>query len=288
MENLNDRVEAVAEGAPSWCQDPQRCDTSPAKVKQCGKCRNVPHLPASESNFVEGSRSVWVYYPQGILRRPVAESDLFSARFPLPRSFQPHECRGVKLAPEIVETAPYPGHSLFQDSFFFCKFKKVGDTPGLADIYVETVMDGYSGLAFAKVYPEESAMNATDILTTRVAPFFEGHGVPIEQVVTDKTSEYCGVAPAHPYETFLATSHIYHAQTERAGQTHSPLCMQFFGVLQHEFFAPALRGRYTHKLETLQRDLDNFLITYNSNRPSLAPGMHGQPPMHAFPHTGPA
>jgi hypothetical protein len=80
MDNLNDRREATVEGAPSWCQDPQHCDLSPARVKQCGKCKNIPHLPASQSNFVEGSRSVWVYYPQGILRRPVVESDLDSAR----------------------------------------------------------------------------------------------------------------------------------------------------------------------------------------------------------------
>lgn len=285
MENLNDLGDVARAGAPSWCQEPQQCDHSPAKIKQCGKCRNIPHLPAAESNFVEGSRSVWVYYPQGILRRPVGESDLYSTRPTQPHAFHPHECGAAKSAPEIVESAPYPGHSLFQDSFFFCKFTKVGDAPGLEEVYVETVVDGYSGLAFAKVYPAESAMNAADIFTTRVAPFFNRHGVPIEQVVTDKTSQYCGIAPIHPFEAFLATSHIRHVQAERSPQTHSPLCMQFFDVLQHEFFAPALRVKFQHTLETLQQDLDNFLNTYNSARPSQAPGMHGQPPLRAFPDT---
>jgi hypothetical protein len=282
MQNLNDRGGAAVGGAPSWCQDPQRCDQSPAKVRQCGKCRNIPHLPASESNFVEGSRSVWVYYPQGFLRRPVAESDLYSSHSTPRRSFLPHECRRAQSAPDTVETAPYPGHSLFQDSFFFCKFLQVGDAPGLADVYVETVVDGCSGLAFAKVYPAESAMNAADIFTTRVAPFFNRHGVLIEQVVTTGADEYYGIAPIHPFETFLAASHIRHVRTERSGQLHSPLCMQFFGVLQHEFFAPALRGRFQHTLETLQRELDHFLDTYNSARPSLAPGTNGRPPLRAF------
>jgi hypothetical protein len=288
MGNLNERGGTTVGSAPSWCQEPQECDHSPAKIKQCGKCKNIPHLPAAESNFVEGSRSVWVYYPQGILRRPVAESDLYSSSSASERPFLPHECGAAKSTPEIVESAPYSGHSLFQDSFFFCKFQRLGDAPGLAEVYVETVVDGYSGLAFAKVYPEESAMNAADIFTTRVAPFFNRHGVLIEQVVTDKTSEYCGIAPSHPYETFLATSHINHVLTERSAQMHSPLCMQFFGVLQHEFFAPELRGRYQHSLETLQQGLDNFLNTYNSTRPSLAPGMQGQPPLYAFPDMDPA
>jgi hypothetical protein len=282
MSNLIDQGGAAVGGAPSWCQDPQRCDLSPAKVKRCAKCRHVPHLPASESNFVEGSRSVWVYYPQGILRRPVSESDVYPSHSAPRRSFPPHDCRGTQSAPGIVEAAPYPGHSLFQDSFFFCKFQKIGDAPGLADVYVETVVDGCSGLAFAKVYPGESAGNAADIFETRVAPFFTRHGVPIEQIVTTSAEEYCGIVSVHPFETLLAASHILHVQTELSGRAHSPLCMQFFDVLQHEFFAPALRSRFEHTLETLQQELDHFLIAYNSARPSLAPGMHGRPPLRAF------
>lgn len=282
MPSLNDRGGVAVGGAPSWCQDPQLCDASPAKVKQCGKCRNVPHLPAGESNFVEGSRSVWVYYPQGFLRRPVAESDLPAEGSAQHRSFLPHECRGAKSAPDIVEAAPYPGHSLFQDSFLFCKFKKFGDEPGLADVYVETVVDGCSGVAFAKVYSGESAVTATDIFETRVAPFFERHGVPIEQVITTGAGEYSGIAPIHPFETFLAKSNIRHVYTPRSGQMHSPLCMQFFSILQHEFFAPALRGKFQHTLESLQKELDHFLDAYNSSRPSLAPGMNGRPPLRGF------
>lgn len=285
MDKSKDRGEISVGSIPPWCQDPQSCDQTPAKMKQCGKCKSIPHLPASESNFVEGSRSVWVYYPQGILRRPVAQSDLDSPRAAETHLFTPHECRGTQSAPDIIEAAPYPGHSLFQDSFFFCRFQKVGDTPGLSDVYVETVVDGFSGLAFAKIYPAENAMNATDIFNTRVAPFFSSHGMPIEQVLTTNANEYVGVPPIHPFETYLAISHIKHEQTRRSGQMHSPLCMQFFSVLQHEFFAPALRGRFQHTLESLQKELDTFLNAYNSARPSLAPGMNGQPPLRAFPDT---
>ncbi|MBZ5660288.1 MAG: hypothetical protein LAO08_07750 [Acidobacteriia bacterium] len=282
MPNLDERGGVAVGGAPSWCQEPQRCDASPAKLKECGKCRNIPHLPAAESNFVEGSRSVWVYYPQGILRRPVSEGDLPATRPAQPRSFLPHECRGAKSAPEVLETAPYPGHSLFQDSFLFCKFKKVGDAPGLEEVYVETVVDGCTGLAFAKVYSAESGVNATDIFETRVVPFFARHGVPIEQVITTGADEYCGTPLLHPFETYLAASNIRHTQTERSGKLHSPLCMQFFGILQHEFLAPALRGRFQHTVESLQQELDHFLDAYNHARPSLAPGMQGRPPLRAF------
>jgi hypothetical protein len=282
MPNLNDRGGVAVGGAPSWCMDPEHCDSSPAKVKQCGKCRNVPHLPAAESSLAAGSRSMWVYYPQGILRRPVLESDLPATRPVRSISVHSHECRAGLPEPDHAESAPYPGHSLYQDSFLFCKFKKIGDAHQLADVYVETIVDGCTGLAFAKVYSAEGAWNAADIFQTRVAPFFARHGVPIEQVITTGAEEYCGIPPIHPFEAFLAASGIRHARAQGSGESHSPLCAQLFAVLQHEFLAPALRGKFEHTLESLQQELDHFLTAYNSARPSLAPGMHGRPPLRAF------
>ncbi len=43
-------------------------------------------------------------------------------------------------------------HSLFQEVFFFCTVKDIGDVPGAGCIYVETVVDRDAGIAFAKVY----------------------------------------------------------------------------------------------------------------------------------------
>jgi hypothetical protein len=282
MRSTNNRRGVAVGGAPPWCQDPERCDLFRARAKRCRKCRNVPHLPATLSNLAEGSRSVGVYYPQGMLRRPLAESDLHSVSPFLSRTFLPHQCGGIKSVPEAVETAPYPGHTLFQDSFFFCKFKKIGDAPGLENVYVEIGVDGSSGLAFAKIYPTQSPWNAADIFSTRVAPFFERHGVPIEQVITPNSREYSVISTLQPFEISLAASGIRHTQTDRSLRPHLPRCSQFFGVLQHEFFAPVLRGRFQHTLESLQQELDHFMAVYNSDRPSPAPGMHGRPPLRAF------
>ena len=111
---------------------------------------------------------------------------------------------------------PTTGHSLFQEMFFFCTVKNVGDIPGAGCIYVETVVDRDSGIAFAKVYSAKNAMNAVDILASRVVPFFERQGIAIKEIHTRKTSEYCGLPPAHPFETFLATSHIQHLPMDHA------------------------------------------------------------------------
>ena len=298
MHGHGDFGEIAVGGAPSWCVDPEHCDHSSSKVKECGKCKSVPHLPAAASTLDEGSRSVWVYFPQGIRRRPVAESDLGSVREAEALALFPHECHAGKslqgrqdqkeIAPRLdIYSASYPGHALFQDSYHFCKFKKFGDAPGLSDIYVEIVLDGYSGMAFAKVYSELNAMNATDILKTRVTPFFSAHGVPMEQVFTQKTQEYCGMAPAHPYETFLSAASISHMHTvsDGVGPDRGSPCEHFYKLLQRDFLGLALRTRYRHTVETLQSALDDFVESYNSTWPSLAPGMHGQPAMRAFLNT---
>ena len=287
MENHSDRGGVTVAGAPSWCLDPQHCGHGVAKGKKCQKCRDIPHLPAAESSFVEGSHSLWVYYPDGILRRPLAETDLYSRCAADSIPLLPHRCGAAKSATETAEahgSAPYPGHSLFQDSFFFCKFKKLGDSPGLSDLYVEIVVDGYSGFAFAKVYPNEHAMNAADIMATRVAPFFKSNGVPIEKIFTRKTHEYWGIAPMHPFETFLLSARITHEQTRPLDQFHNSICEQFFIFLHHEFLGRALRSRYQHSLETLQHDLDEFVNRYNSTHPSFNPAMLGKPPLRAFPN----
>ena len=163
-------------------------------------------LPAEESNFVPGCRSIWVYYPLGLLRRPMSWPEAFGDPVAGPTPVHARVCQEVNPMKETSDLPPlpYPGHSLFQESYFFCKIKDVGDAPAAGDVYVETIVDGYSRLAFAKVYSASNAMNAADLLRTRVLPFFKHYGVAIERVFTRKEAAYCGLAPMHPFETILS------------------------------------------------------------------------------------
>lgn len=155
-------------------------------------------------------------------------------------------------------------HTLYQDVFFFCEVKNVGDVQGAGCIYVETVVDSEAGCGFAKVFPAKNALNAVDILSSRVLPFFEESGITIKEIRTRKIPEYCGLVPVHPFETFLATSHIRHLSTNQPGKPYSYLCVQFYQYLQKEFFQPALRKSFIVTLDELQFDLDAFLHTFNA------------------------
>jgi hypothetical protein len=159
-----------------------------------------------------------------------------------------------------------PGHWLFQESFFFCRVRKIGDATRTECIYIETVVDRDSGVAFAKVYPARNAMNSVDLLTSRVAPFFEGRRISIQEIHTRKTNDYCGLPHKHPHETFLAASHILHLGTDEHGKPYNYLCLQFYELLLKEFFPLAHRSHFHQSLSEIQNEPDAFANAYNATQ----------------------
>ncbi len=230
----------------------------------------IPFSRTAESTNSEASGSVCVNDSKSSLQSSGAVSDQSLDHPPEQPNFSAHPCVGAIIEVEKIEGKEYavsnPGHALFQEMFFFCRVKKVGDVPGTECIYVEAVVDRDSGVAFAKVYPARNAMNAVDILASRVLPYCERHGVAIKEVHTRKTSEYCGLPPRHPFETFLAASHIEHLEIKPSSSPYNYLCEQFYRFLLKEFFPLALRRTFELSLREMQRDLDAFVNDCNSGR----------------------
>jgi hypothetical protein len=220
-----------------------------------------------EAELSCGSHRVWAYYPHGLL--PSHEHFQMGT---VPETRLPfcHECRPGEVNPEPQrheDAALYRDHLLFQESFFVCTVKGFGDLPSVRDIYVETVVDANCRLGFAKVYPSKNAMNAVDILQDRVLPFYERYAVTIRRVCTRSTREYCGLAPVHPFETLLSTSHIEHSSLNPSCGMHNQPCEDFYHVLCTEFFTPAIRNNSYNSFGKLQQDLDVFVEKYNHERP---------------------
>jgi len=232
----------------------------------------IPFLASSDSTLGDASRSKWTSQVQQIKVRAASASEQFLDHFAEEPRFVAQPYTGETGAGEETkkegDSAAARGHSLFEELFFFCRVKKVGDLPEAECIYVETVVDRDSGLAFAKVYPTKSARNAVDILETCVMPIFERSGISIQEIHTRKTSEYWGLLPVHPFETFLATSHIQHLEIGQASRPYNFLCEQFYTRLLKDFFPVALRRSFQLTLAELQVELDSFLETHNT---ALAP-----------------
>ena len=214
-----------------------------------------------------GSHRVWAYYPQGLLpfHGHFQMGTVPGTRLPFCR-----ECHPGKLNREPKtrkHAALYPERLLFQESFFACTLKNFGDLESVGEIYVETVVDAKSRLGFAKVYPSRNAMNAADILQDQVLPFYERYAVTVERICTRSTREYCGLAPIHPFETVLATSHIEHSSLNPGCGMHNQPCEDFYRILYTEFFTPAIRNNSYVSFGKLQQDLDDFVEKYNHDRP---------------------
>ena len=225
-----------------------------------------------EAELSCNSHHAWVHFPQGLL--PLHQ-DLQRRAEPGPAEATIHGCLPAmsnREQDELPDAAPFPGLSLFQESFFVCTIRGIADVPGIRDIHVETVVDANCGLAFAKVYPCRNSMNAADILQDRVLPFYARHAISIGKIFTRSTREYCGLAPIHPFETLLSTSGVEHATIDsRWGMRNRP-CDDFYRILCGEFFTPAIRSNSYLSFAALQRDLDVFLEKYNYERaPSARP-----------------
>jgi hypothetical protein len=265
MRNLL-KIREVAAEAPLPGSRPSRGPTFCVEARLPMSHELIPFLHSAELDCSSNSRSVWVHYPPEMLRRPKVESEKRLDHVQEKPGFLAHPCMGGKSEVEEKKkkenAAFHDGHSLFQQLFFFCTVKNVGEVPGTGRIYVETVVDRDSGIAFAKVYSAKNAMNAVDILADRVVPFFQRQGIAIKEIHTRKTSEYCGLLPVHPFETFLTTRHIQHLPIDQSSQPYNYLCEQFYRLLLRDFFPVALRRKFQLSLDELQKDLDIFVQAY--------------------------
>src|SRR5438270_5411643 len=92
----------------------------------------------------------------------------------------------------------HPGYCGAQDTFY------VGNLKGVGRVYQQTFIDTYAKVGFAKLYDRKTPITAVDLLNDRVVPFFDEHDVPLQRVLTDRGTEYCGTHDRHEYELYLA------------------------------------------------------------------------------------
>jgi hypothetical protein len=158
-----------------------------------------------------------------------------------------------------IETA-HPGYLGSQDTFY------VGTLKGVGRIYQQTFVDTYSKVAFAKLYGTKTPITAADLLNDRVLPFFERHELPMLRILTDRGTEYCGRAEKHDYELYLALNDIDHTKTKAKSPQTNGICERFHKTILQEFYQVTFRKKLYTDLESLQVDLDEWLVYYNEQR----------------------
>jgi len=123
---------------------------------------------------------------------------------------------------------------------------------------------------------------AADLLNDKVLPLYEESGIPLLRILTDRGTEYCGAREHHEYQLYLAIENIDHTKTKaRHPQTNS-ICERFHRTIQEEFYAIAFRKKIYSNLEELQKDLDQWISYYNTERCHSGKHCEGKTPLQTW------
>lgn len=185
------------------------------------------------------------------------------------------KAREEKAAHGEIETE-HPGYLGCQDTYY------VGNLKGVGRIYQQTFIDSYCKVVQVKLYDRKHAITAADMLNDRVLPFYEGFGIPLLRILTDRGSEYCGNREHHEYALYLDLENIEHTRTKAKSPQTNGICERFHQTIQHEFYASAFRRKLYHSLEQLQADVDEWVQYYNAERTHSGKHCFGKTPMQTL------
>lgn len=134
--------------------------------------------------------------------------------------------------------------------------------------------DTYSKVGFAKRSDRKTPVTAADLLTDRVLPFFEQYAIPLNRILTDRGTEYCGAPERHESERYLAVENIDHTRTKTRHPQTNGICERFHKMMLNEFYRVVFRKKIYRTLEEIQ--------AYNEHRPHQGRWCYGKTPMQTF------
>lgn len=184
-----------------------------------------------------------------------------------------------RFSPEFRERhieARHTGDLVAVDTFF------VGHLKGVGKVYLQSVIDCHSRYAWGRLYANKLPVTAVHVLNNDVLPTFEQHGARIATVLSDNGREFCGRPDRHPYELFLQIEEIEHRTTRVRRPQSNGYVERLHRTLLDEHFRVAGRKTFYESIDEMQKDLDAFIVVYNTRRPHQGRGMNGRTPAKAF------
>jgi len=158
----------------------------------------------------------------------------------------------------------------------------VGTLKGVGRVYLQSVIDCYSRYAWGRLYTSKLPVTAVHVLNNDVLSFFEQHHAAITTILSDNGREYCGRPDRHPYELFLQLEGIEHRTTRVRRPQSNGFVERLHRTLLDEHFRIMGRKKWYESVEAMQKDLDDYLIHYNTKRPHQGRNMNGRTPEKVF------
>ena len=184
-----------------------------------------------------------------------------------------------RYSPEFRERhidTRFPGDLVAVDTFY------VGTLKGVGKVYLQSVLDTFSRMAWGHLYTSKLPVTAVHVLNNRVLPFFEEHGVKVKTLLSDNGREFCGRPDRHPYELFVQLEGIEHRTTKVRRPQSNGFIERFHRTLLDEHLRVKGRTTWYESVDEMQTDLDAYLEVYNTKRPHRGRKMNGRTPYTVF------
>ena len=109
-------------------------------------------------------------------------------------------------------------------------------------------------------------------------PFYEEHDIPLQRVLTERGTEYCGTHDRHEYELYLAVENIDHTRTKAKSPQTNGIVERFHKTMLDEFYRIAFRKKLYETIEDLQSDSTSGCASSTRPGPIRASGASERPP----------
>ncbi len=114
------------------------------------------------------------------------------------------------------------------------------------------------------------------------ASFFDGYGIPLSRVLTDRGTEYCGNPEQHEFKLYLAVENIDHTHTKARSPQTNGIIERLHKTMLNEFYRITFRKKIYNTISELQADPDAWLDDYNNQREHQGRWCYGKMPMRTF------